>query len=72
LGDPGLDERLILSLVFSKVECGGMNWNELAQDMDRRLALVTTVMNNGFLKMRGISLIVANRLATHEGLCSME
>ena len=25
--------------------CGGMDWIELAQDRDRRLALVTAVMN---------------------------
>ena len=34
---------------------GGGDWMELAQDRDRWWALVNTVMNFGFHKVRGIS-----------------
>jgi hypothetical protein len=44
LGDPCVDERIILKRIFKKWD-GGMNWTELAQDRDRWRALVDAVMN---------------------------
>jgi hypothetical protein len=44
LGDPGVDGRIILKLIFEKWD-GGVNWIDLAQDSDRWWALVIAVMN---------------------------
>jgi hypothetical protein len=44
LGDPGVDGRIILKLIFKKWDWG-MDWIELAQDRDRWRALVNAVMN---------------------------
>jgi hypothetical protein len=44
LGDPGVDGRIILKWIFKQWD-GGMDWIELAQDMDRWRALVNVVMN---------------------------
>jgi hypothetical protein len=44
LGDPGVDGRIILKLIFKKWG-GGVNWIELAQDRDRWRALVNAAMN---------------------------
>jgi hypothetical protein len=44
LGDPGVDGRMILKLIFKKWD-GGRDWIELAQDRDRCWALVNAVMN---------------------------
>jgi len=40
---------------LQEVGCGYMNWIGLAQDRDGWRRLVSTVMNLGFHKMRGIS-----------------
>jgi len=45
LGDPGLGGRIILRWIFRKWDVGGMDWIELAQDRDRRRALVNAVIN---------------------------
>jgi hypothetical protein len=41
LGDPGVDEKIILRLIFRKRD---MNWIGLSQDMDTWRALVNEVM----------------------------
>jgi hypothetical protein len=45
LEDPGVDGRIILKWIFKKWEWGGMDWIDMAQDMDRWRALVNAVMN---------------------------
>jgi hypothetical protein len=44
LEDPGVDGRIILKLIFERLD-GGMDWINLDQDRDRWRALVNTVMN---------------------------
>ena len=36
-----------INMELHKVECGGMDWIELARDRDRWLALVKAIMNFG-------------------------
>jgi len=45
LEDPGVDGRIILRLIFRKWVRGGMDWIDLCQDRDRRMALVNAVIN---------------------------
>ena len=47
MGDPGIEGRIVLRLIFRKWVLGGMDWIELAQDRDRWRALVNVVMNLG-------------------------
>jgi hypothetical protein len=44
LNDQGVDETIILRLIFKKLD-GGMNWTDLAKDRGRRQALVNAVMH---------------------------
>jgi hypothetical protein len=44
-GDPDVDGRIILRCILCKLEDGGGDWLELAQDRDRCRALVSTVKN---------------------------
>jgi len=50
LEDPGLDERIILSWIFRR-----LNVIDVAHDRDRWWALVNAVMNLRVHIMRGIS-----------------
>ena len=43
--DPGVDGRIILKWVFERLYRRVKNWIDLAQDRDRWLAVVNTVMN---------------------------
>jgi len=44
LGDPGVDGDNI-KMDLQEVECGDMDWIEMAQNRDRWWALVNAVMN---------------------------
>ena len=50
---PRWEDNIKMDLQEVGRSCG--DWMELAQDRDRWRALVSTVMNFGFNKMRGIS-----------------
>jgi len=45
LRDQGVYGRIILRWIFRKWDVRGIDWIELAQDRDRRWALVNAVMN---------------------------
>ena len=55
LGRPRCRWEDNIKMDFQEVEGGCGDWMELAQDRDRWRALVSTVMNVGVPKMRGIS-----------------
>jgi hypothetical protein len=43
--DPGVDGRIILKCIFERLDAGGIDWINLAQDRKRWRALVNAVMN---------------------------
>jgi hypothetical protein len=45
LGRPSHRWEDNIKMDLQEVRCGGMDWIEVAQDRDRRQALVTAVMN---------------------------
>ena len=61
-----------IKIDLQEVRGGCGDWMELAQDRDRWRALVSTVMNLRVPKMRAISCLLQNQVASHEGLCCME
>jgi hypothetical protein len=44
VGDPGIDGRTILRLMFRKWDVGGVDWIKLAQDRDMWHALVNSLI----------------------------
>jgi hypothetical protein len=61
-----------IKMDLQEVGCWSMDWIDLAQESDRWRALLNAVMNLRVDKMRDISWLAENRLASQEGLCSME
>ena len=45
LEDPGVDGRIILNWIFERLDGGGIDWIDLAQDRGRWRTLVNAVMN---------------------------
>jgi hypothetical protein len=45
LKDPGVDGRIILKRIFERLDGGGIDWIDLAQERNRWRAVVNMVMN---------------------------
>jgi len=65
LENPGGRWEDNIKMDLQKVECEGMEWNDLAQVRDRWRA----ILNFGFHKMRENSSLAENRLASQEIFC---
>ena len=72
LGTPRRRWYDYIKMGLQEVGCGDMDWIELAQNRDRWRALVNAVINLRVPYNAGNFLLAANRLASQEGLCSME
>jgi hypothetical protein len=70
LGRPGCRWENNIKMDLQEMGCDGMDWIDVAQDRDRWRALVNAVMNLRF--PRGIYSLPESRLASQEGLRSME
>jgi len=55
-----------IRMYIQKVGCGNMECIGLAQEWDSCRTIASALMNIGFREMRGISLLGANQLASHE------
>jgi len=71
LGTPRRRWEDNIKMDFQEVGWGGMDWIDVAQDRDRWRLLWMRKLTFGFQKMRGISWLAENRLASVE-LCGME
>jgi len=69
-GRPSLRWEDNIKIDLQELRYGGVDWIDLAQDRDRRRALVNAVINFRVHKIRGISCLTENRLASQEGLLS--
>jgi hypothetical protein len=61
-----------IKMDLQQVGWGGMDWVTLAEDWNRWRAVAYAVMNLGFNKMRAISWLAEDLLASQEGLCSTQ
>ena len=68
LGIPGRRWEDNIKMNLRDVECGGMDRIDLVQDRKRWRALVNAVMNLRCHKMRGISSLAEDLLASQEGI----
>ena len=60
LGRPRPRRKDNIMMDLQELRAEGMNWIDVAQDMDRWRALVNAVMNLRFPKTRGLSCLVDN------------
>ena len=61
-----------MKIDLQEMGCGVMDWIELAQDRDRWRTLVNSLKIFRFHKMRGISSLAGNRLASQKEVCTTE
>jgi hypothetical protein len=61
-----------MKIYLQEVGCGGIDWVDLTQNMDKWRAVVNAVMNLPVPQLREISWLAENWLASQEGLYSLE